>query len=160
MFIIIWFKCFCFFFCSSPTQSVRRRHFVVYTWIWVRGATLWFPPPLVHFQTDFGQVPEQFKLLHFGHNFWSNDQFFTCITFINQFLPINITSYGFFYCLLLNHPLTVQSYALLTNWKFTRVIAVLSAFVHPFRFLMGISLYTNASSMFSRVVVTFYLNKV
>ena len=46
---------------------------------------------------------------------------------------------------------------LLTNEKVLKVIAAQSAFVHLFKFLIGISLYMNAISMSSSVVVVFTL---
>ena len=64
-----------------------------------------------------------------------------------------------FFSLFITNPLFTNSdlSELFTNKKVIRVIADLSALVHLFEILMGISLYLNASSMSSRVVLIFIL---
>ena len=64
-----------------------------------------------------------------------------------------------FFSLFITNPLFTNSdlSELFTNKKVIRVIADLSALVHLFEISMGISLYLNASSMSSRVVLIFIL---
>ena len=112
-------------------------------------AAVWLLLQMVHFHIDFGQVPEKFVLLHFGHSLSFSLQFYCMCNIYELVYPdyYNLLRL-FFWLLTINPPLNNSDLSeFLTNEKVTKVIAVPSGWVHLFKFLAGISQYMNASSM-------------